>query len=92
MMENWFKDLSGNKPLAQLSKRVPSFNKKEEIFTNLCEFNITMLKATWFIKMTAAYCLAMQENKPKKRQTVDQSLGKSDFKPVNQSLKRQTGN
>ena len=75
MMENWFKDLSSNKPLAQLSKRVPSFNKKEEIFTNLCDFGITMLKATWFIKMTAAYYLAMQENKPKKRQTVDQSLG-----------------
>ena len=75
MMENWFKDLSGNKPLAQLSKRVPWFNKKEEIFTSLCEYNITMLKAAWFIKMTAAYYLAMQENKPKKRQTVDQSLG-----------------
>lgn len=78
MVENWFKDLaSGNKPLAQLSKRVPSFfySKKEEIFTNLCEFNMPMIKASWFIKMTAANYLAMQENKPKKRQTVDQSLG-----------------
>jgi mediator of RNA polymerase II transcription subunit 12 len=57
---------------------VPSFfySKKEEIFTNLCEFNIPMIKAVWFIKMTAAHYLAMQENKPKKRQTVDQSLGK----------------
>ncbi|XP_060562886.1 mediator of RNA polymerase II transcription subunit 12-like protein [Ruditapes philippinarum] len=77
LVENWFKDLaSGSKPLAHLSKRVPSFfySKKEEIFTNLCEFNIPMIKAVWFIKMTAAHYLAMQENKPKKRQTVDQSL------------------
>ena len=75
-MESWFKDLaSGTKPLGQLSRKVPTFNKKEEIFTNLCEFGVPMIKAAWFIKMTAAYNLNMQENKPKKRQTVDQSMG-----------------
>ncbi|XP_052783955.1 mediator of RNA polymerase II transcription subunit 12-like protein isoform X1 [Mya arenaria] len=74
-MESWFRDLAaGSKPLGQLSRKVPSFNKKEEIFYNLCEFNVPMVKASWFIKMTAAYYLNMQENKPKKRQTVDQSL------------------
>ena len=74
-MEAWFKDLAGNKPLAHMSKKIPSFNKKEEIFTVLCEFNIPMVKAAWFIKMTAAHNLAMQENKSKKRQAVDQCLG-----------------
>ncbi|KAL3848034.1 hypothetical protein ACJMK2_018917 [Sinanodonta woodiana] len=73
-MEAWFKDLAGNKPLSVLSRRVPSFNKKEEIFTTLCEFSVPIMKAAWFIKMTAAHNTAMQENKTKKRQIVDQSV------------------
>ncbi|KAJ8310216.1 hypothetical protein KUTeg_012081 [Tegillarca granosa] len=73
-MEAWFKDLAGNKPLSQLAKKVPTFNKKEEIFSTLCEFSVPMVKAAWFIKMTASYNVAMQENKTKKRQTVDQSV------------------
>lgn len=33
----WFKDLAGNKPLMHLAKKAPTFNKKEEIFMNLCD-------------------------------------------------------
>jgi hypothetical protein len=35
-----------------------------------------MYKCAWFIKMTGAYNVAMQENKTKKRQALDQSVGK----------------
>lgn len=50
--------------------------KKEEIFLTLCEFSIPMVKAAWFIKMTAAHNAAVQENKTKKRQNIDQSIGR----------------
>lgn len=31
-MRAWFKDLAGNKPLSSLGRKVPTFNKKEEVF------------------------------------------------------------
>ncbi|XP_064639525.1 mediator of RNA polymerase II transcription subunit 12-like protein isoform X2 [Lineus longissimus] len=69
-LEAWFHDLAGNKVL----KKVPIFNKKEEIFSTLCQYDVPMVRATWFIKMTSAYTIAMSENKMKKRQIVDPSL------------------
>ncbi|XP_069105326.1 mediator of RNA polymerase II transcription subunit 12-like protein isoform X3 [Argopecten irradians] len=73
-MEAWFKDLAGNKPLFQLGKKVPTFNKRDELFSTMCEFSLPMMKAAWMVKMTAAYNTAMQESKIKKRQMVDQSV------------------
>ncbi|XP_056005371.1 mediator of RNA polymerase II transcription subunit 12-like protein isoform X2 [Ostrea edulis] len=73
-MRAWFKDLSGNKPLSHLGRKVPTFNKKEEVFSTLCEFVVPMTKAVWFIKMTAAYNVAVQEKMKQRRQMVDQSM------------------
>ncbi|XP_062609383.1 mediator of RNA polymerase II transcription subunit 12-like protein isoform X4 [Saccostrea cucullata] len=73
-MRAWFKDLAGNKPLSLLGRKVPTFNKKEEVFSTLCEFSVPMTKAAWFIKMTAAYNVAVQEKMKQRRQMVDQSM------------------
>ncbi|XP_057325001.1 mediator of RNA polymerase II transcription subunit 12 [Microplitis mediator] len=70
-IEAWFKDLSGCKPLVTLAKRAPNFNKKEEIFMMLCEYQVPMLRAAWFIKLSSAYTVAVSEAKIKKRQLPD---------------------
>lgn len=72
----WFKDLAGNKPLMHLAKKAPTFNKKEEIFMNLCDNQVPMLRATWFIKLSSAYAVAVSEAKIKKRQLADPTTGK----------------
>uniref|UniRef100_A0A2R5LGN9 Putative thyroid hormone receptor-associated protein complex subunit n=1 Tax=Ornithodoros turicata TaxID=34597 RepID=A0A2R5LGN9_9ACAR len=72
-IEAWFKDLAGSKPLTSLAKKVPIFNKKEEIFLTLFEFSVPMLRAAWFIKMTSIYSVAISEAKMKKRQLPDPS-------------------
>lgn len=71
MLDMWFKDLAGNKPLISLAKKAPSFNKKEEIFTYLCDNQVSMQKAAWFIKLSSAYTTAVSEAKIKKRQMPD---------------------
>lgn len=71
----WFKDLAGNKPLMSLSKKAPNFNKKEEIFMMLCEYQVPMLRAAWFIKLSSAYTVAVSEAKIKKRQIPDPTTG-----------------
>ncbi|CAG2169792.1 unnamed protein product, partial [Oppiella nova] len=76
-VDAWFKDLASNaKTLSQLSRKVPIFNKKEEIFVSLYEFKIPMFKAEWFVKMSAAHHLAISEsnNKKSKRQLPDTSV------------------
>ncbi|XP_008193999.1 mediator of RNA polymerase II transcription subunit 12 isoform X1 [Tribolium castaneum] len=70
-IELWFKDLAGNKPLMHLSKKAPNFNKKEEIFIMLCEYQVPMMRAAWFIKLSSAYTVAVSEAKIKKRQMPD---------------------
>lgn len=70
-LDIWFKDLAGNKPLTSLSKRAPSFNKKEDILIYLCDNQVSMQKAAWFIKLNYAYTTAVSEAKIKKRQTTD---------------------
>lgn len=54
---------------------MPTFNKKEEVFSTLCEFAVPMTKAAWFIKMFAAYNVAVQEKMKQRRHLVDQSMG-----------------
>ncbi|XP_059479681.1 mediator of RNA polymerase II transcription subunit 12 isoform X2 [Neocloeon triangulifer] len=70
-IEAWFKDLAGSKPLSNLSKKAPNFNKREEIFMLLCEYQVPMVRATWFIKLSSAYAVAVTEAKMKKRQVPD---------------------
>ena len=70
-VDAWFKDLASNaKTLSQLCRKVPVFNKEEEIFSSLYEFKIPMFKAEWFLKMSSAHQIAISEsnNKSKKRQ------------------------
>lgn len=74
-IEAWFKDLAGNKPLMSLSKKAPNFNKKDEIFMMLCEYQVPMLRAAWFIKLSSAYTVAVSEAKMKKRQMADPTTG-----------------
>ncbi|KAI5713129.1 hypothetical protein M8J76_012279 [Diaphorina citri] len=73
-VEAWFKDLAGSKSLLMLSKKAPNFNKKEEIFLLLCEYQVPMLRASWFIKLSSAYTVAVSEAKIKKRQLPDPML------------------
>ncbi|XP_046669089.1 mediator of RNA polymerase II transcription subunit 12 isoform X4 [Homalodisca vitripennis] len=70
-IETWFKDLAGSKPLLSLSKKAPNFNKKEEIFPLLCEYQVPLMRAAWFIKLSSAYTVAISEAKIKKRQMPD---------------------
>ncbi|XP_068629231.1 mediator of RNA polymerase II transcription subunit 12-like isoform X2 [Battus philenor] len=70
-IEAWFKDLAGSKPLAILAKKAPNFNKKEEIFITLTEYQVAMPRAAWFIKLSSAYTVAVSEAKIKKRQLPD---------------------
>ncbi|XP_014668472.1 PREDICTED: mediator of RNA polymerase II transcription subunit 12-like protein [Priapulus caudatus] len=72
-VEAWLKDLAGSKSLTVLAKKVPILNKKEDIFTNLYDFQVPMLRATWLIKMTSAYNVALNEAKIKKKQPTDPS-------------------
>jgi hypothetical protein len=44
----------------------------------LCEYNVPLIRATWFIKLSSAYTIAVSEAKIKsKRQLPDPTLGKS---------------
>lgn len=55
--------------------KAPSFNKKEEMFVLLCEYQVPVLRATWFIKLSSAYSVAVSEQKTKKRQLPDPTQG-----------------
>jgi len=55
-----FKELAGTKPLSVLAKKVPIFNRRDEIVRALCEFEVPVNRGVWLIKMTAAYAAAMQ--------------------------------
>lgn len=56
---------------------MPIFNKKEEIFIQLSEYQVPMSRAIWLIKMTSAYSMAISEAKMKKRQVPDSSQGRN---------------
>jgi len=53
----------------------------------LADFEVPMVRATWFIKMTAAYQLTLTDTKMKKRVTNDPNSGKSC---INQLLGQST--
>lgn len=60
MNNSGFKELAGTKPLSVLAKKVPIFNRRDEIVRALCEFEVPVNRGVWLIKMTAAYAAAMQ--------------------------------
>uniref|UniRef100_A0A915HQD2 Mediator complex subunit Med12 domain-containing protein n=1 Tax=Romanomermis culicivorax TaxID=13658 RepID=A0A915HQD2_ROMCU len=75
MSDGWFKELAGNKPLTLLAKKFPFFNKREDIFNILVDFNVAMCRAVWFVKMTNAYLAQQQETgKIKRKQMTDPCL------------------
>lgn len=63
-----------------LSKKAPNFNKKEDIFVLLTEYQVPMIRAAWFIKLSSAYTVAQSEVKNKKRQMPDPTAGKVIYK------------
>lgn len=75
VVDTYMKDLAGTKPLPVLAKRVPIFNKREDIFLTLAEHSVPVLRAAWFLKMTASYNSAISEAKTKKRQMPDPTQG-----------------
>ena len=72
-VDNWLRELASNRrPFsALLMRKIPIFNSKDnnkEVLANLCEFEVPIPRAVWYIKMLAAYNSAMSEmNKTKKR-------------------------
>lgn len=55
--------------------QAPNFNKKEEVFMLLCEYQVPVIRATWFIKLSSAYAVTVSEQKIKKRQQLDPTQG-----------------
>lgn len=55
--------------------QAPNFNKKEEIFPLLCEYQVPLMRSAWFIKLSSAYTVAISEAKIKKRQMPDPTQG-----------------
>lgn len=57
----------------------------------LCEYQVPMLRAAWFIKLSSAYTTAVSEAKMKKRQLPDPTQGLlsgfGSFFPISQVLK-----
>nr|CAB3263723.1 mediator of RNA polymerase II transcription subunit 12-like protein [Phallusia mammillata] len=78
-LQSWFKELGGNQSLRYLSRKVPGMNKKEDIFQILAEYDVPLVRAAWFIKMTAMYYLIQTEVKSKKRPNNDPNLVYSDW-------------
>ncbi len=74
-VDNWFRELAGNRrTLAALLRKVPIFNKREEVLVTLRENEVPMTRGIWYVKICAAYASAMTEtNKTKKRQASDPS-------------------
>jgi hypothetical protein len=72
----WFQGLAGNESLEQLiKKKVPIFNKREEIFDVLFEKSVPISRAVWYIKVTAVYSSLGAEMKlNKKKQSSDPSF------------------
>ena len=72
LCDKYFRDLAGDKDFRYLAKKVPVFNRNEEIIVKLVEFDVPYSRGVWLIKMHAAYKAAMNEaNKSKKRATMD---------------------
>lgn len=77
IVDAWFKDLAtGSRSLAQLSRKVPIFNKKEEVLSQMYDSNVPMYKAAFYVKASYQYSSALSESgtKGKKRLTPDPGL------------------
>ena len=53
-----------------LARKVPIFNKKEDVICALCEHQVPVMRGVWLIKMTAAYFMAMSETSKTKKRMV----------------------
>ena len=73
LCDKYFRDLAEQtKDFRYLAKKVPIFNRNEEIIVKLVEFEVPYSRGVWLIKMHAAYKSGMNEvNKSKKRTTMD---------------------
>ena len=72
LCDRYFRELAGDKEYKHLAKKVPIFNRNEEIVIKLVEFEVPCSRGVWLIKMHAAYKASMNEaNKSKKRINLD---------------------
>eukprot|EP00051_Salpingoeca_urceolata_P015577 m.202391 g.202391 ORF g.202391 m.202391 type:complete len:1499 (-) comp18439_c0_seq6:914-5410(-) len=55
MLPIWLRDMGGTRPLSQCAKKIPYYNKKDELLKNLYEHRVPLLRAAWFLKATIAY-------------------------------------
>ncbi|MEN2499448.1 MAG: Mediator of RNA polymerase II transcription subunit 12, partial [Marteilia pararefringens] len=69
LTEQWFRDLSDGKELRLLRKRIPIFNKVDELFITLYENRILASRAVWLLKVTHQYSEKSDSGKSKKRQS-----------------------
>lgn len=82
MCDELFARSLGGNICCELSLQAPTFNKKEEMFACLCDYQVPVLRATWFIKLSSAHTVAISEQKGKKRQLPDPTQGISAFNLV----------
>ena len=53
LCDRYFRELAGDKDLKYLAKKVPIFNRNEEILIKLVEFDVPCSRGVWLIKMHA---------------------------------------
>jgi Transcription mediator complex subunit Med12 len=62
-IDGFFKDLTISKPAQVLPKKIPLYNKKEEVFQALYDYSVAYFKAAWYIKLIAAYSASQSDSK-----------------------------
>ncbi|XP_063693763.1 mediator of RNA polymerase II transcription subunit 12-like [Bolinopsis microptera] len=64
-IKKFFGDLSSSsKSLSSLVKsRIPSFQKKEEILDHMAEYQVPVMRAIWFMKITAVYVSSISKKR-----------------------------
>lgn len=67
--ERWMEDLADAKPLKDLKTTVPFYNKKVELLERLCEKNVPLHRATWFVTVTIRHALKDGKNSKTKPAT-----------------------
>ena len=59
-------DLSSNKDLSHLGRKIPFFQRREELLFALAEHKVPLIKAVWVIKLDAYHKMSQVDNTSKK--------------------------
>ncbi|XP_055337250.1 mediator of RNA polymerase II transcription subunit 12-like protein [Paramacrobiotus metropolitanus] len=74
LVDAWFKELNVSRPPLTPAKKVPVFNKKEDVISTFYEYDTAFVKAAWYIKLMAGYAASQPDSKVKKRQILDPGM------------------